>query len=63
MGYAHNANQVTAIDPIAEDILTAKENLSENLNDKVNFIESSIKDFNMSENTEPFDISLFTWSL
>ncbi len=63
LGYAHNANQVTAIDPIAEDILTAKENLSENLNGKVRFIESSIEDFNMPENTEPFDISLFTWSL
>ena len=62
-GYADYANQVTAIDPIAEDILTAQENLSENLNDKVRFIETSIEDFNLPENTEPFDISIFTWSL
>ena len=37
-GYADYTNQVTANDPIAEDILTAKENLSENLNDKVRFM-------------------------
>lgn len=37
-GYADYANQVITIDPIAEDILTAKENLSENLKDKVRFM-------------------------
>jgi predicted RNA methylase len=63
LGYAHNANQVTAIDPIAEDILTAQENITENLKDKVRFIESSIEDFNLPENSNPFDITLFTWSL
>jgi len=29
LGYAHNANQVTAIDPVSEDILTAQEDLPE----------------------------------
>ena len=62
-GYADQTSQVTAIDPIAEDILTAQGNISKNLNDKVRFIESSIEDFNLPDNFEPYDITLFTWSL
>ena len=62
-GYADYSNQVTVINPIAEDILSAQKNLSENMNDKVGFIETSIEDFNLPEDIERFDISLFTWSL
>jgi len=62
-GYAEQTTHVTALDPIAEDIQTAKLKIPESLKAKVVFIESSIEDFDLPEDSGKFDISLFTWSL
>jgi 2-polyprenyl-3-methyl-5-hydroxy-6-metoxy-1,4-benzoquinol methylase len=61
--YAEKAAHVTAIDPIAEDIATARANLPDHLKGRVSFIRSNIGDFASSVIEQRFDIGLFAWSL
>lgn len=61
--YAEKASQVTAIDPIAEDIRTARQDTPDHLKDRVDFIEAGIEDFEPSDSSQMFDIALFAWSL
>jgi 2-polyprenyl-3-methyl-5-hydroxy-6-metoxy-1,4-benzoquinol methylase len=60
---AENSQHVTAIDPSEEDIQTAVQNIPTHLKDKINFIASSIDDFELPTGRPKFDIALFTWSL
>jgi len=63
MAIAEHSSHVTAIDPLAEDIQTAKQNTPGPLKGKINFIASGIEDFNLPEGSAKFDIALFSWSL
>jgi 2-polyprenyl-3-methyl-5-hydroxy-6-metoxy-1,4-benzoquinol methylase len=61
--YAARALHVTAIDPNAEDIATARDNTPDHLAGCVEFMEASIEDFNLPEGGPKFDVALFGWSL
>lgn len=61
--YANKAAHVTAIDPMAEDIETARANLPDRLKGRVSFAESTIEDFARSMPERKFDIAIFAWSL
>jgi 2-polyprenyl-3-methyl-5-hydroxy-6-metoxy-1,4-benzoquinol methylase len=61
--FAEHAKHVTAIDPVAEDIQTAKQNTPPSLEGKIDFIAVGIEDYLLPETQEKFDIALFTWSL
>lgn len=61
--YVEKASHVTAIDPIAEDILTAQQDTPDHLKDRVSFIESSIEDFTLPKGSMKFDLIFFSWSL
>ena len=61
--YADKAAHVTAIDPVAEDIETARANLPDQLRGHVTFVESAIDEFAESIPEPRFDISIFAWSL
>jgi 2-polyprenyl-3-methyl-5-hydroxy-6-metoxy-1,4-benzoquinol methylase len=61
--YADKTKQVTAIDPIAEDIETARANLPDQLRGRVTFVESTIDDFAESIPEPKFDVVFFAWSL
>lgn len=63
MAIAEPSLHVTAIDPLEEDIQTAVQNTPSHLRDKVNFIASSIDDFDLPTDESKFDIALFSWSL
>jgi 2-polyprenyl-3-methyl-5-hydroxy-6-metoxy-1,4-benzoquinol methylase len=63
MVIAERSSHITAIDPMAEDIQTAKQNTPSYLKEKINFIATGIEDFILPEESARFDISLFTWSL
>ena len=63
MAIAERSSHVTAIDPLAEDIQTAKQNTPDSLKRKINFITASIEDFDLPEGSAKFDIALFSWSL
>lgn len=61
--YADKAAQVTAIDPVAEDIESARASMPHRLKGRVSFIESSIDDFAESIRSPSFDVAIFAWSL
>lgn len=61
--YAEKAAHVTGLDPLAEDIQTARTDLPASLNGRVDFIATSIKDFATSNQDRNFDIALFSWAL
>ena len=60
MAIAERSSHVTAIDPLAEGIQTAKQNTPAPLKGKINFIASRIQDFNLPEGSAKFDIALFS---
>jgi 2-polyprenyl-3-methyl-5-hydroxy-6-metoxy-1,4-benzoquinol methylase len=59
--YADRAAHVIAIDPDAEAIDTAREDLPPHLHDRVEFQVSPLEDFKPPQ--ELFDIALLSWSL
>jgi 2-polyprenyl-3-methyl-5-hydroxy-6-metoxy-1,4-benzoquinol methylase len=61
--YADKTAHVTAIDPVAEDIATARAMLPDRLKGRVSFIKSNIGDFASSVIEQSFDVGLFAWSL
>ena len=63
MAIAERSSHVTAIDPLAEGIQTAKQNTPASLMGKITFVASGIEDFNLPEGSAKFDIALFSWSL
>lgn len=61
--YADKAAYVIGIDPIAEDIATAKENRPGRLRDRVEFLEATIEDYELPPGAPKFDVAIFAWSL
>ena len=60
---AEIANHVTAIDPETEDIQLAIAETPDHLEEKIQFINTSIEDFSLPGDSPKFDLSIFTWSL
>ena len=58
--YADQAARVVAIDPDADDIAVAREDLPPRLRDRVEFHAAGIEAFDARE---PFDIAILSWSL
>lgn len=61
--YAGEAAAVTAIDPILEDIETARANTPQALKGRVTFLPSNLADFAQTFQKPQFDIAIFSWSL
>jgi 2-polyprenyl-3-methyl-5-hydroxy-6-metoxy-1,4-benzoquinol methylase len=60
--YAGMADRVIAIDPKADAIGRARENLPEELNRRVEFRQFTLKDFSASSELSSFDSIIFSWS-
>lgn len=61
--YAGRAARVTAIDPFAEGIARARENLPGELRGRVEFHHIAFEDFAAARNPLAFDIAILSWSL
>ena len=61
--YAEKAAHVTAIDPSAEDIEKARDNLPDPLKGRISFIVSTIEEYAASTPKQLFDVAIFSWSL
>jgi ubiquinone/menaquinone biosynthesis C-methylase UbiE len=61
--YAERASQVTAIDPLPEDIQLAQQETPDHLKGRIDFIEAGIEDYQLPDSDQKFDVALFTWSL
>jgi len=61
--YADKVGHITAIDPIAKNIETARANIPTYLAGRVDFVESTIVDFVQNHNGPLFDLAIFSWSL
>ena len=60
--YADWAEHVIAIDPKADAIKRARENLPEELNGRVEFHQFAFEDFSASSEPSSFDSIIFAWS-
>jgi 2-polyprenyl-3-methyl-5-hydroxy-6-metoxy-1,4-benzoquinol methylase len=61
--YADRAAHVTAIDPFAEGITRARENLPSELRGRVEFHHIAFEDFAAASEPSAFDIAILSWSL
>lgn len=61
--YADKAARVTAIEPNAEQIALAKENLPKHLKGRVEFRTSSLEDFAAKSGSSVFDLVILSYSL
>lgn len=61
--YADRAAHVTAIEPSAEQIALAKENLSKNLQGRVEFHVATLEDFAADSKASIFDLVILSYSL
>ena len=61
--YAGKAAHVTAIEPSAEQIAMAKENLPNNLRGKVEFHVARLEDFAAKSKSSVFDLVILSYSL
>lgn len=61
--YAGKANHVTAIDPFAESIARAKENMPDELKGRVEFHHIAFEDFAADSEPSIFDSVILSWSL
>ena len=61
--YAARAAHVTAIDPFAEGITRARENLPRELEGIVEFHHIAFKDFAAASESSTFDRAILSWSL
>jgi 2-polyprenyl-3-methyl-5-hydroxy-6-metoxy-1,4-benzoquinol methylase len=60
--YAGMAEHVIAIDPKADAIARAKENLPEELKNRVEFYQFAFEDFSAASKPSSFDSIIFSWS-
>ena len=60
--YASRAEHVTAIDPKAEAITRAKENLPKELKNRVEFHQLAFEDFSATCKPSSFESIIFSWS-
>lgn len=61
--YADRAAHVTAIDPFAEGITRARENLPSELRGRVEFHHIAFEDFAAASKPSAFDTAILSWSL
>ena len=61
--YADKAAHVTAIEPSAEQIAVARENLPNNLQNKVEFHAATLEDFAIKSTPSIFDLVILSYSL
>jgi len=61
--YAGRAAHVTAIDPFAEGIARARENLTGELKGRVEFHHIAFEDFAAASEPANFDMAILSWSL
>ena len=61
--YADRTAHVTAIDPFEGSIARAKENLPEQLMNRVKFRHIAFDDFAAESRSSAFDIAILSWSL
>lgn len=61
--YAGRAAHVTAIDPFAEGITRARENLPGELRGRVEFQHIAFEDFAAVSELSTFDMAILSWSL
>lgn len=61
--YADKAAHVTAIEPSAEQIRLAKENLPNNLQGRVEFHAATLEDFAANSKASIFDLVILSYSL
>jgi len=61
--YAGFAAQVTAIDPFADGIRRAKENLTRELRGRVEFLNVAFEDFASASRPATYDMAILAWSL
>jgi 2-polyprenyl-3-methyl-5-hydroxy-6-metoxy-1,4-benzoquinol methylase len=61
--YADSAGHVTAIDPYADSIARAKENLPDALRARVEFQHTSFEGFAAASAPSVFDMVILSWSL
>jgi 2-polyprenyl-3-methyl-5-hydroxy-6-metoxy-1,4-benzoquinol methylase len=60
--YADRAEHVIAIDPKADPIMRAKENLPDELKRRVEFHQFTFEDFSAISELSSFDTVIFSWS-
>jgi 2-polyprenyl-3-methyl-5-hydroxy-6-metoxy-1,4-benzoquinol methylase len=60
--YANTAEHVIAIDPKADAITQARENLPEELKGRVEFHQFAFEDFSATSRPSSFDSIIFSWS-
>jgi ubiquinone/menaquinone biosynthesis C-methylase UbiE len=61
--YAQKARKITAIDPESEKIATAIKKRPKELENKLEFLESTLLEFKPDDNNSKFDVVLLSWSL
>lgn len=61
--YADKAARVTAIDPAPKQIALAREGLSGQLEDRIEFHNIAFEDFAAASPSSAFDIVILSWSL
>jgi len=61
--YAGKAGHVIAIEPFADSIARARENMPEELKDRVEFHHIGFEDFAAKSETSTFDRVILSWSL
>ena len=61
--YADRVKHVTAIDPDAKQIALAREHMSSQLQDCIEFQDIAFEDFNAASPPSSFDIVILSWSL
>ncbi len=61
--YADRADHVTAIDPVAKQIMLAREHLPSQLQGRIEFQNIAFEDFSAAGPPSIFDIVILSWSL
>lgn len=61
--YADRAAHVTALDPNADRIAVALQDLPETLHDRVTFLPVSLEAFELPPGSPGFDVAILSWSL
>ena len=61
--YADKVKHVTAIDAFADSITRAKENMPDELKDRVEFRHTAFEDFATASESSTFDRVILSWSL
>ena len=61
--YADQAAHVTALDPNADRIAVASQDLPDSLQDRVTFMPVSLEAFELPAGSPGFDVAILSWSL